>query len=818
LLLTLCQLTAAGEPTGPLVFREGLVLPRVGRYGRSVVHTDAVEAHLVTGRWKRPEAGDRVPVADGPPRTWEKAVAGKDGWLRHSALQGGYALWLVPRAEAGVLLLEASGHALVYVNGEPRTGDVYDTGFVRLPVLLRRGTNELLFHCARGRVRARLVEPRGKALFNPDDALYPDLIAGEDRDSWGSVVVLNASAEALAGLTLQAQGEHLATTATPIPPLPPLGIRKVAFRLRGAAPEGTKEVEAQLTLRQGGGVAADPLAQVKARLRVRRPSESHTRTFLSAIDGSVQYYAVNPAQPLTKDAPPPALFLSLHGAGVQATGQADAYEAKTWGHLVAPTNRRPFGFDWEDWGRLDALEVLERARQELHTDPARTYLTGHSMGGHGVWHLGVTYPDRFAAVGPSAGWPTFAGYVTGKRAEPDSPAGKLVQRATNPGDTLALAPNLAPVGVYILHGGADDNVPVAQARLMRDLLGRFHRDFVYHEQPKAGHWWDASDEPGVDCVDWAPMFDFFARHVIPRHEGVREVSFLTACPGVSARSRWLTIEAQQKQLQLSGVTLRFDPGLRRFAGTTDNVARLALDLGHVRPGSPLRVELDGQKLKDIPWPAGERTLWLARQADKWSVVGRPPAAHKGPHRYGPFRDAFRHHVQFVYGTKGTDAEKAWALAKARFDAETFWYRGNGSVDVIPDAAFDPTKEPGRGVVLYGSADTNGAWGALLGDSPVQVRRGEVAVGTRRLKGEDLACLFLRPRPGSDRACVAVVAGSGLVGMRLADRLPLFVSGVGYPDCLVLGAELLTEGSGGVRLAGYFGLDWSVTAGEFAGRE
>src|SRR5262249_29261570 len=96
----------------------------------------------------------------------------------------------------------------------------------------------------------------------------------------------------------------------------------------------------------------------------------------------------------------PALFLTLHGAGVEAIGQADAYAPKTWGHLVAPTNRRPFGFDWEDWGRLDAMEVLELARKELGTDPQRTYLTGHSMGGHGVWHLGATFPDRFAAIGP----------------------------------------------------------------------------------------------------------------------------------------------------------------------------------------------------------------------------------------------------------------------------------------------------------------------------------------------------------------------------------------------------------------------------------
>ena len=107
----------------------------------------------------------------------------------------------------------------------------------------------------------------------------------------------------------------------------------------------------------------------------------------------------------------PALVLTLHGAGVAALGQVDAYASKAWAHLVAPTNRRRFGFDWEDWGRLDAVEVLEDAQSHLESDPRRVYLTGHSMGGHGVWHLGVTYPDRFAALAPSAGWVSFFSYT-----------------------------------------------------------------------------------------------------------------------------------------------------------------------------------------------------------------------------------------------------------------------------------------------------------------------------------------------------------------------------------------------------------------------
>src|SRR5262249_10580601 len=163
--------------------------------------------------------------------------------------------------------------------------------------------------------------------------------------------------------------------------------------------------------------------------------------------------------------------------------------------------------------------------------------------------------------------------------------------------------------------------------------------------------------------------------------------------------------------------------------------------------------------------------------------------------------------------KGNPEENAWALAKARFDAETFWYQGNASIDVLPDTAYDPAKEKDRNVILYGNADTNAAWQPLLGDGPVQVRRGVAKIGDKEATADDLALLFLRPRPGSDQACVGVVTGTGIKGMRLTDRLPYFTSGVAYPDCILLSPAMLVSGTGGVRAAGFFGIDWSVQHGE-----
>jgi dienelactone hydrolase len=799
-------LAGAGEdPVGwaPPTLQDCLVLRPVGQSGRSAVRTDALEAEIVAGRWKAPAAGDKVAA-----QAWEAAKAGKDGGLGHAALGGGYAYWKVPADADRVMLLEASGHTVVYVNGEPRAGDPYSNGIVRLPVRLRKGDNDLLFHCGRGRLRARLVEPPAPAFIDTRDATLPDFTGDKEKELLAAVVVVNATDELRSGLTLRAACADGEPVETPVPPLPPLGTRKVGFSVRCRPPAETADrlsVRLELLTRDGEGKT---LSTTNLDLGVRRPGQSYKATFRSDIDGSVQYYAVQPQKLDGKDDRPPALFLTLHGAGVEAIGQANAYSSHPSGSLVAPTNRRPYGFDWEDWGRLDALEVLAIARRELQTNPRRTYLTGHSMGGHGTWHLGATFPDRWAAIAPSAGWVSFATYGGARPPADPSPVQALLLRAGSAGDTLALAKNYSRHGVYVLHGDQDDNVPVGQARTMRKLLGEFHPDFAYYERPGAGHWW------GNACVDWPPLFEFLERHTLPRPEEVRQVQFVTASPGVSAWSHWAGIEAQVQAFRPSSVNLRLDPDRRRFSGTTENVARLALDLAHLKPGQPLHAELDGQRFDDLTWPEKATRLWFRRENGQWAATGEPATSLKGPHRSGPFKDAFRNRMVFVYGTRGTAEENARALAKARFDAETFWYRGNGSVDLIADTAFDADRDRDRNVILYGHAESNAAWKPLLGDSPVQVHRGVVRVGEREEKGDDLACLFVRPRPGSGRASVGVVGGTGAAGLRLTERLAYFISGSGFPDCLVIGPEMLTKGAEGVRAAGFFGNDWGVESGEF----
>ena len=87
-------------------------------------------------------------------------------------------------------------------------------------------------------------------------------------------------------------------------------------------------------------------------------------------------------------------------------------------------------------------------------------------------------------------------------------------------------------------------------------------------------------------------------------------------------------------------------------------------------------------------------------------------------------------------------------------------------------------------------------------------------GNIKYVGKDLACLFVRPRAGSSTASVGVISGSGITGMRIADRIPYMSPGIGLPDCTIMNSTVMTKGEEGILMSGFFGLDWSLLNGDF----
>ena len=398
--------------------------------------------------------------------------------------------------------------------------------------------------------------------------------------------------------------------------------------------------------------------------------------------------------------------------------------------------------------------------------------------------------------------------VAKKKTENTSAIEEIISRASNPSRTLELARNYKHHGVYIFHGDEDKTVPVEQARFMREHLSKFHPDISYYEYPGGGHWFDQS-------VDWPPLFDYFKWHSVSKNNERETIEFHTASPGISSKNSWVEILQQSEQMEFASVTVKRDLEERTISGRTKNVSLLAFNIERFREADSITIELDNLNSFTGQISPQQTSLVLKKDKDRWIQGSLPPPSEKNPLRYGTLKYGMQQNMMFVYGTAGTEEENNWSYQKARYDAETWWYRGNGSVDILPDTAFDPHAEPDRSVILYGNRSSNAAWDPLLEGSPVQVYRDKVDIGNRSLQGNDMGIYFVRPRPNSEKASVVVIGGTGSEGMRTALSNRYFISGAGYPDLLVISSDMLKSGVASVKAAGFFGNDWSVENGEFA---
>ena len=726
-----------------------------------------------------------------------------------------------PRDE--VLLFEGSGHTQVLINGLPQEGDHYDFGWNLIPVQIQKGTNTFILTPGRfPRMRARLIRPSSPVMLTSRDLLIPDLLIEEpDQPYTGAIRLINSSGTPARNFTIHSRLNGMVSTSN-IRNIARFQVQKVPFKIPFHPQLAEGEIEMVVELQDGKGQV---VSTVVTTLQVRSNTKHHKRTFISQIDNSVQYFSVAPSTHPDQDSQ--ALFLSVHGASVEAVNQANAYDKKDWGYLVAPTNRRPFGFAWEDWGRLDALEVLAEAKRIYQPHPQKIYLTGHSMGGHGTWYLGATYPGLFAAIAPCAGYPDLLEYRNSfirrqLESSPESlarwglspktiermlldpvytPVEKLIRRAGNPSRTLKLIRNYLQVGVYILHGEKDNVVPTFLARDMRERLGTFHPDFVYYEYPNGTHWY------GDHSVDWPPIFEFFKRRTIPLSDKIDEFEFYTASPGISSTSHFATIQQQEQFWEISHINVVRGDSLRL---TTSNVELLHIEIDALGD-LPRGWVADGQVLH-ISDPKDD--VYLRKTNGTWQLTDPISKDEKGPHRYGGFKDAFNNGVVLVYATGGSAEENTWYFNRASFDANKFWYRANGSITVIRDVDFNPAMYKDRNVVLYGNKDNNQAWSTLLAECPVQVSDGKIEIGDVSVQGAQWGTYFIYPRPDSEVASVGVVSATGSPGMKAAYDNHYLENGTTFPDFLLFDKTVFTEGNKAVKCAGFFGNDWSVKAGDF----
>jgi predicted peptidase len=166
------------------------------------------------------------------------------------------------------------------------------------------------------------------------------------------------------------------------------------------------------------------------------------------------------------------LILFLHGAGERGT---NIWKVEVHGPPKNVTNHMDLPFiivspqcaEHELWSKESLLGLLDKIVQEYPVDTNRVYLTGLSMGGYGTWDLGLSHPDRFAAIAPICG------------------GGQIITVLLSGRDHEQA---LKTLGVWAFHGAKDPVVPVAESQRMIDALKKAGAtDVKLTVYPEAGH-------------------------------------------------------------------------------------------------------------------------------------------------------------------------------------------------------------------------------------------------------------------------------------------------------------------------------------------
>jgi dienelactone hydrolase len=512
----------------------------------------------------------------------------------------------------------------------------------------------------------------------------------------------------------------------------------------------------------------------------QRQTGSVCRAYRSRVDGSAQPYAVTVPEGYDGSSPQ-WLEVVLHGRGDTMNEVSFLYshgraKTKPADHAFIQLDVYGRGNNAYRWaGETDVFEAIESVKKRYRIDPDRIVLRGFSIGGAGAWHIGLHYPDRWAAMEAGAGFVDTKVYA--KIAEP--PPYVHIYDAV---DYALNAVDVPTVG----YGGEDDpqlraSTTIREA-LEREGYGFQRSGFEYTTDalvalfligPKTQHRWHPDSKARSDA--------FVLAHQSP---GVREPAsyrFVTWTERYNQCFR-VTVDQLERQYERAQVDTRVnEDGL---AVTTRNVARLTLR----GEASLHRFVIDGQTFPVKPSAAFERVN------GRWRAAQAGGALSKQHGLQGPIDDAF------------TDAFLCVKSPQLGQFAQEFakWMRGDVRVKSEREITSDDARE--YHIVAFGTPDTSPIVAKAVQSSPIRWTRESITVGNRIFKAANHLLALIYPNPANPRRYVVINSGHTFHEADFKGTNALLYPRVG--DWAVIDTR-----SGSVVAEGTFDRNWGIARPE-----
>jgi pimeloyl-ACP methyl ester carboxylesterase len=489
------------------------------------------------------------------------------------------------------------------------------------------------------------------------------------------------------------------------------------------------------------------------------------RGFASAVDGSVQPYAVvvpakyDPSRPTRLDvvlhgSSRPVGMSELRFIGRFDEGDDPATNVPERDYIeLHPLGRVENGYRWA--GETDVFEAIEAACRNYAIDRDRIVLRGMSMGASGTWHLGLKHPDRFVALGP------YCGYVDTHEFS-RTPLPNFVEVGRLPShqektlhmlDSVDYAANAGMVPAIACMGEKD--VFLRAHEIMGRAMAKEGLAMVNLISPGTGHVLD----PAMHREQMRRIGEL-ARNGLEHAPG--HIRFATWTLKYS-RCHWLQVLGLGQHYARAELEGRFDRRGTVELAEPRNVTRFAILPPVAAAVKTVRIGGAAVPVPERPGGPERPGIVLGKRGGRWAYLGELDPLEldgKRPGLQGPIDDAFTAPFLCVRGTGAAwdPAVQAWADASLKRFSDEWSRYFRGDLPVKDDTAV--TSEDARrfNLILFGDPGSNSWIARILPRLPIRWTRQECAIGDTRVPAAGHAPILIRPNPLAEGRYVVLNSG------------------------------------------------------------
>jgi len=483
------------------------------------------------------------------------------------------------------------------------------------------------------------------------------------------------------------------------------------------------------------------------------------RGFRSELDGSVQPLRIT----IPDDYDPQRAFpldVALHGrfTSLYEVEYLNSWQGAEIAYLpgtiqIDVNGRGKNAYHWP--GEADVFEAMRFASKHYKVDAERMSLRGFSMGGAGVFHIGLHHPDLWASVEVGAG--------------------------DNESHRIAGLPDLAPhqqamctildnmyawtlnafqtnfIGYVGEMDGSHRKHIAARAQLLREGLhfeGESFTSGVYVKESPGIRFFVAPNTPHAYPPEFRKKTAALHQENLKRGRQVPDhVRFLTYTTRYN-RSFWLTLDGLEKHYERAEVDAKRSADRTQIEIATKNLSRLLVR--DVAAGAV--VKIDGEALR----VTGSGELAFYKAEGKWKQGGMVEGAglRKRHGLQGPIDDAFLEPFLVVRPTGTPWNAKANQMALRLLDEFDRRYRiaFRGRMRIKNDSEVTEADFAKYHVVLFGDPGSNRWIGRVNAKLPVAWTKETIQAGAQRFAASETLPALIYPSPFAGSRYVVINSG------------------------------------------------------------